>query len=147
MFVESYLQCWNATEAARRANYKHPNKKGPWLVKIGEIEAEINARLEEEAMSANEVLQRLGQQARFDPTQYMNTFGIDLDKLQADGLGYLLKGTRPTPAGTVYLFHDGQNALIHLGKHHKLFTEKHEVTGKDGAPLFQDVSGVDFDKL
>lgn len=31
--------------------------------------------------------------------------------------------------------YDKRAALQDLGKHHKLFTEKHELTGKDGKPL------------
>jgi len=35
-FIDEYLACGNATEAARRAGYKHPNKQGPEnLVKLG----------------------------------------------------------------------------------------------------------------
>lgn len=64
LFVEHYLKCWNATEAARVAGYKWPNKIGPRLLnKNPQIQAAITERLEEAAMSANEVLARLTQQA------------------------------------------------------------------------------------
>jgi len=65
-FVEEYLNCWNASEAARVAGYAHPNKQGPHLlVNIG-ISAEIKARLTEKTMSADEVLLRIGEQAKSD---------------------------------------------------------------------------------
>jgi phage terminase small subunit len=32
---------------------------------------------------------------------------------------------------------DKRGALVDLGRHHKLFTDKHEHTGKDGRPLSQ----------
>ena len=63
-FVEYYLTHWNATEAARLAGYKNPNKLGPRkLVEVG-IQQAIQARLSELKMSADEVLTRLSDQAR-----------------------------------------------------------------------------------
>jgi len=64
VFVEEYLECWNATEAARRAEYKHPNKYGPFLVKLGIVSDLIQRRLAEKAMTADEVLFRLTMMAR-----------------------------------------------------------------------------------
>lgn len=34
-----------------------------------------------------------------------------------------------------FKLHDKLGALVALGKHFKLFTEKHELSGKDGAPI------------
>jgi phage terminase small subunit len=62
-FVESYLTTWNATEAARRAGYAHPNKQGPRLLVHEGIRAVISARLAALRMSADEVLARLSDQA------------------------------------------------------------------------------------
>lgn len=46
-FVDFYIQTGNATDAARKAGYKHPNQVGPEnLVKLG-IRAAIDARLKE----------------------------------------------------------------------------------------------------
>lgn len=66
VFIEEYLQCWNATEAAKRAGYSpktaysigHDNLRKP------EIAAHIRARIEEKAMSADEVLLSLAEHAR-----------------------------------------------------------------------------------
>jgi len=67
-FVDEYLKCFNATEAARRAGYKATNGS---LATIGyenlrkvEISEKINQHLQASAMSVDEVLMRLGQQAR-----------------------------------------------------------------------------------
>ena len=62
-FVDYYVSTGNATEAAREAGYKHPNKVGPEnLVKLGIKEA-IDARLKELESSriadAKEVLEYL----------------------------------------------------------------------------------------
>lgn len=64
VWLESYLQCWNATEAARIAGYKHPNVQGPRLANAAKMQAAISARVEQAAMGANEVLARLAQHAR-----------------------------------------------------------------------------------
>ena len=58
-FVEHYLVCWNASEAARRASYAHPGTEGHRLLQNAEIQAYIKARLAESAMCADEVLSRL----------------------------------------------------------------------------------------
>lgn len=149
VFVEAYLQCWNATEAAKRAGYSEHTARaqGSRLLTDVYIAEEIKARLEAEAMSSDEVLQRLGQQARFNLGDYISGGFLDLEQLKADGFGHLLKGMRPTKEGVVYEFYDGQTALIQIGKHHKLFTDKHELTGEDGPVLVQVVGGIDPGKL
>jgi phage terminase small subunit len=40
-FVDHYVECANATEAARLAGYSHPNKQGPRLLKHPEIAVEL----------------------------------------------------------------------------------------------------------
>lgn len=90
VFVEQYLQCWNASEAARRAGYAH-RSEGPRLLSNADIQVYINLRLADMQMSADEVLNRLADHARDDSK------GISL------------------------------RALELVGKHHKLFTERHEV--------------------
>lgn len=65
-FVEEYLRCWNASEAARRAEYAYPGTEGHRLLQIAEIQEYIKVRLAEVAMSADEVLQRLADKARGD---------------------------------------------------------------------------------
>ena len=66
VFIEEYLKCWNASEAARHADYAHPGSQGHSLLKILEIQEEIERRIEEKAMGADEVLTRLAEQARSD---------------------------------------------------------------------------------
>lgn len=68
VFVEEYLKCWNATESAKRAGYspKTAYSIGQENLKKPEIESAIKARVSEIAMSANEVLLGLAEQARAD---------------------------------------------------------------------------------
>jgi phage terminase small subunit len=65
-FVEHYLSCWNATEAARRAGYKekwlHTNASK--LLQDTTIQELIKARVTEMCMGSDEVLTRLAEIAR-----------------------------------------------------------------------------------
>jgi hypothetical protein len=59
------------------------------------IRAAIAERIEAEAMSANEVLQRIGQQGRNEQMYYLKRDGtIDIKALVRDGYGHLVKGTK-----------------------------------------------------
>lgn len=138
-FVEEYLRCWNATEAAKRAGYSERSaySQGHRLLKNDEIAALLRQRIEETAMSANEVQLRLGEQARAEWAAYLQGDGsIDLGALIADGKAHLVKGVRWDSQGNrVIEFHDAQAALVHIGKVLGMFVDRQEVTGKDGGPL------------
>lgn len=127
IFIEEYLNCWNATEAARRAGYAHPNKQGPYLVNLGIVAAEIQKRINERAMSADEVLDRLAQQARGDIAEYMTPSGLDMKRLVDDGKAYLIQKYSRGPHGPTVEFYNSQRALELLGKHHALFTDRIQV--------------------
>lgn len=135
-FIEAYLHCWNATAAARIADYKHPNVQGPTLVNLSAIAAEIQARLDERAMTANEVLTRLAEQARNEAAAYVEGDGtVALDRLIADGRAHLVKGTKYDRQGRLIVeFYDAQAALVHIGRHHKLFTDNVDHTS-GGQPI------------
>lgn len=64
VFVEEYLKCWNATEAARRAGYGSPNNQGPRLLVNASIQQAIKERLSALQMDADEILAGLTEQAR-----------------------------------------------------------------------------------
>lgn len=71
-FLNAYVQCgYNATEAARRVGYKYPNVEGSRLLVNASIQAELERRFAEQAMSAREVLARLGEQARGDMRDFV----------------------------------------------------------------------------
>jgi len=147
VFLEEYLKCWNATEAARRAGYKHPNVQGPTLVNLSIIKDEIDKRMREKAMDANEVLARLAAQARGDIADFLNTEvpgGIlDLEKAEELGLTHLIKNITWTKQGVRVELYDAQAALVHIGRHLKLFTDRVEVTWRDRARE----AGLDPDAL
>ena len=137
VWLEEYLISFNATDAARRAGYKHPNVLGP--TKKAKFAVEISERLAERAMSADEVLQRLAEQARGDAADFLdideNVAIIDIGKMAAAGKTHLIKKYRVSKDGISVELYDAQAALVHLGKHHGLFVDRKEITGKDGGPL------------
>lgn len=138
-FVEEYLKCWSATEAAKRAGYSERSAYniGSRLMKKDEVDAFLRQRISESAMGADEVLHRLGEHGRVDIADFYDpaTNTVDMRKAIASGKSRLIKKIKQTvkTSETEELIYteielvDAQNALIHLGKHHKLFTDKSEI--------------------
>jgi phage terminase small subunit len=141
LFVSYFLgeSNGNATDAARRAGYVHPNKIGPRLaVKVG-IRAAIEARLAGPALTADEVLARLSDQAAADVGDFL-TFSrpegrgkgdkaapvrvrLDLDKARRNGKLPLVKKLKRGKYGLEIELYDAQAALVQLGKYHGLFRD------------------------
>lgn len=144
LFVEAYLICWNATEAARKAGYsaKAARQQGAENLSKPYIRAFIDARLKEVCMSADEVLARLTQQASANINDFVY-FGSNghirgLKKKALRERGHLVKKITSSEGKTESIgieLYDAQAALALIGKHHKLFTEIQEHTGKDGGPI------------
>ena len=130
VWLEEYFKCWNATEAARRAGYAWPEKLGPR--KKAKFTDEIRQRLDERAMSADEVIDRLGDMARGDIADALviehGIVMIDMEKLKEKGLTHLIKKFKHNPRGGSELeLYDAQAALVHLGKVHGLFVDRQKV--------------------
>ena len=110
-FVDEYLKCFNATEAYMRVY--NPKKRataganGHELLKNTEISEEIERRIKENTMSADEALLLLTEQARGDVAQLMDVssmgFNLDMRKAQELGLTKLIKKVK-------------QRTIIHQGK-------------------------------
>jgi phage terminase small subunit len=164
LFIESYLaNGFNATEAARTAEYKGSDNvlavTGFENLRNPKISAVVAERINEAAMSANEVMARLSAIARGDLQDVTDEDGrFDFEKArQAKKTGLLKKLKRKTAAKKVDVSTDDEEAetletsIVHeevefemysahealrdLGKFHKLFTDRTEITGKDGADL------------
>lgn len=131
LWCEHYLQTWNATRSAKLAGYRgnyntlgvvgHENLKKP------KIKAYLEKRLSEITLKADEVLTRLSQQATASIADFIkpvgNLFMIDIDKIVERG--HLVKKIKQNPkTGIEIELYDAQSALVHLGKHYALFTEK-----------------------
>lgn len=144
IWLIEYYKCWNATEAARRAGYKWPNKNGPAnKVKFAD---EIKAHIEEIQMGADEVLIRLAEQARGDHSKYMTPIGIDIKALIEDGKAHLIESIKPNQYGKEIRFYNAQSALQLIGKHHGLFG-----AGADGSEdkpyVVKIIKGVSIDDI
>lgn len=134
-FVNHYIASFfNATRAAELAGYAYPNVQGPRLLVNVSIADEISRRIDEQAMPANEVLARLSAQARGSIGEFVATDDAGIPN------GFSLANDRPLPLvkkvsvtdkGWSFEMYDAQAALVHLGKHHGLFVERHEHTWKD----------------
>lgn len=89
LFVNAYLETFNSTEAARRAEYKGEDAT---LASVGwenlrkpEIAQAIAERLQEKAMAADEVLLRLAEHARGEHSNYLITsYRLDIGRMAMD---------------------------------------------------------------
>lgn len=134
VWLEQYLRCWNATEAARRAGYSDPEVSG-WNNKQNQaVKAAIAARLAEHKLSADEVLARLSDMAQgtmgdFIGEVHISEDGlillstIDLERARAAGKLHLIKSISITDKGIKVELYDAKSALELLGKHYELFSD------------------------
>jgi len=165
-FVNAYLgeARFNATDAARMAGYKGSanvlHVSGSRLLRSAKVSAVVRERMNEAAMSANEVLARLSDIASGRLADCLDEDGkFNLKLAKQRGTDQLLKKLKikrtskkvDTQTGsdeesetleTSLLYEEVEfemysalEALRDLGKYHKLFTEKHEVSGANGQPL------------
>ncbi len=106
-FCREYLVDLNATAAAERAGYRHPNQQGPrLLVNVGiaaAIAAAQAARSARTQITQDWVLQRLYEEATFTGEGASHSARVAALKL----------------------------AGLHLG----MFAERHQHTGADGGPI------------
>lgn len=157
VFIAEYLKDFNATQAAIRAGYSErtANRIGPQnLSKVG-IEEEISRQIEERCMGADEALLRLADQARFDVGKYLvvnelNKTSVDLDAIIEAGFGHLIKKIHYNAAKELVVeFYSAETALLHIGKHHKLFVDRKEVDlTSGGKPIkgYINISPDDWDE-
>lgn len=150
-FIEHYLTCWNATQAAILAGYseKSARKQGSRMSTNVDIQSAVQARLTELKMSADEVLTRLTEHARGSVASFVRVTpsgdlrGFNLSDDKPLHLLHKISITTRTMKDDVseervsIELYDAQAALALLGKHHKLFVDKVEHTGADGQPLFK----------
>lgn len=154
-FCREYIIDENATRAYSRvypaSSYDAARSSANELLtnpniqrRIEELREERNKRLE---ITADKVLQGLAKLAFFDPREFFDDDGKikPLGELDPDA-AYVLAGIETLHKITgeerdgvaittkIRLPDKGAN-LERLGKHLKLFTDKQEITGKDGEPI------------
>ena len=167
VFIAEYLKTWNASEAARRAGYspKTAGAIGAENLTKPEISAEIERFKAERIMAPEEVQIALTEQARSDIGDFLTQTGdavtVDLPKAigaKKTGLIKKLSQTRTTrrrgeddtevTVSTTIELYDKQAALVQVGKIHKLFVERRELTGEEGGPIkTESTQKLDLTKL
>jgi phage terminase small subunit len=138
-FVDAYCSNgFNATRAAATAKYADANSQSArLLVNVG-IATAIKERMNALAMSAEEVLARLTAIARSDMADVQ-----DLRTATENGTSFLIKSYSLSAMGGERLeMYSALDALQLIGKHHRLFADRHEHTGKDGKPIEVDVQNA-----
>lgn len=137
----------NPTEAAKLAGYKCPESAGLNLLNHPIIHATIQAKLEEAAMQADEVLARMSDIASGDHDDFLDEYdhqvGVDPEtgepitekrlrfnyaKAKKRGKTHLINQIEIQPDGTVKVkLHSSADALDKLAKVHGLYKERIDV--------------------
>ena len=133
-FVEEYLVDLNATQAAIRAGYseKTAHSQGPRLLENVEISKAVAAafasRSERVQVTQDWVISRL------------------VDNVERAMTAEPVRDREGNETG-VYVYNGSvaNKALELLGKHMGMFTDKHELTGKDGGPI--ETRDATFDEM
>jgi phage terminase small subunit len=119
LFVDHYLDCLNATEAARRVGYARPMQEGHRLLRIADIASAVKDGMAQKAMPSDEVMTRLTAIAKSDMRDYMaftedGTYnGIELKQ---DKPLHLIKSITPTKYGDKIELYNAQDALATLAR-------------------------------
>lgn len=153
LFINEYLKCFNATRAAIAAGYKETSARdaGSRLLTNTDIHARVQERLAEAAMTANEVLFHLTEIARGDMDNLVDTNGNpDIVSARANNKTRLIKKIRSRSITTEESdineteieTHDRIKALELLGKAHRLFVDKTEITGSSGGAI--EIKQIDY---
>lgn len=157
-FVLAYLSNgFNGTRAAKTAKYKGADVTLAVVasenLRKPKIKAAIDEMMKEQTMAATEVLARLTMMARGDLGDFA---GLSEKELAEHPQSYLLhtikrrtipqRGSDVEPIVEIEIkLHDPQAALVHIGKHLGLFTEKVDLTSGGERIILQ--TGMSLDEL
>jgi hypothetical protein len=128
LFVLHYLGSanGNATEAARRAGYRHPRMAGSRLLTKADIRAAIEAKLTGLVMSQDEVLVRMAKLATGDISDFLvidnGRWKVDVKQLKR--LGYMVKRIRATKDGPELEMESKFNALVKIGEYYGMWNRE-----------------------
>ena len=119
-FADYYIECGNATEAARKAGYKQPHVQGSQNLEKLSVSTYIEERLKQiesdRIATADEVLRYLTSVMRGETK---DQFGLDAS------------------------LQDRNKAAEMLGKRYRLFTEKVETTTNAQVRIIDDIDDED----
>lgn len=161
VFINEYLKVFNGAEAARRAGYSETSarQRAEELLSNSDISLQIQARLSEIHMSADEALEILAAHARGDIGQFTDRLGqLDLQAAKEAGLSRLIKkfkqrtitkiGKKETDEDTeihdveIELY-DAQSAVEKILKIHGKFIDRQDITSGGAALTVQIVKASD----
>ena len=144
VWLEHYLTCWNASEAAREAAYERPHQSGYENLSKPYIKERIRRRLAARHITAEEVIAWLSDQARGDIGDFFTEGGrfpiLDWEKIFEKGLTHLIKSITPTKWGTKIELYSSKDALELLAKHFGLQKEQVAVDVTSGGEKLADAT-------
>lgn len=122
LFIAAYLgeAKGNATEAARRAGYKHPDSAATDNMANPRIRERITDHVEAKFASADEVLSEL---TDVGMSEWRDHITLKRDPKTGDIVDVRMD------------LHSKVKSLELLGKYHQLFIEKKEISGPGGGPI------------
>ena len=122
-FINHYLECWNGTEAARRAGYSEKTARSMAYENLTKphIRAEIDRRMKLMVMSADEAMLRLTQEAAASIGDFIDItptgrWQLNLNKAKEAGLLHLIKEIKFNEYGPVLKLYDAQAAKMFIVK-------------------------------
>ena len=154
-FADYYLgECsFNGVQSAMKAGYRGSYDTlcvtASRLLRNPKVAAYLEEEFTKNTMSANEVMARLADHARGSLIDVLDESGeFDIQDARRRGKDHLLKKLKVTrninrnkdggefeTVNYEYEIHDKLSALEKIGRVHSLFTDKHELTGKDGGAV------------
>lgn len=168
-FLDEYFRCnMNGNEAYHNlyptTTYEGARRSASRLLSNVDMRAEINRRLTEKHMGADEVLGRLADMARSDISTFADIDDpIDLKKDDYKGKTHVIKKFKKNISkgrdGTIFTnieleLYDAQSALINVGKQHGLFADRHIIETKLEKELDsildvleEELSSDDYDRI
>ena len=133
IFINEYVKCFNATQAAINSGYSEKGARvaGHRLLTNSNISEEISSRVKEMCMSGEEALQLLSDQARGTLDDCMDIKDgraiLNFDKMKENGKLHLIKSITPTANGLKVELYSSQRALELIAKAHGLFIDKVDI--------------------
>lgn len=139
LFVKEYLVDLNATQAAIRAGYSKKTAQAISTENLSKplIAAEIHKAMEKRGhrteITADRVLKEIERLALFDPKDLINvSCPADIAELPED-IRRAITGWKWDKQGNFIISMIKQGAVEMLGRHHKLFTDKIDLSNPDGS--------------
>ena len=138
-FIDEYLICLNASEAARKSGYNgKSNVEGSRLLANANIRAEIDRRQKEKHLDADSVLARMSEMANSDIVTFADVRRIsDLKNPQYKGRTHVIKKfkskiTRDALGREIeeieLELYGADSMLDKMARHHGLYNDKVQLT-------------------